>query len=74
MVFKDANAAAVRWEAKPKFYSKTEDRILTIINQARSVINNKDRKLAYKVGYLEECLNSIEESIKEEETCKGSDF
>ena len=63
MVYRDANAAAVRWEAKPRFYSKTEDRILTIINQARSVINNKDRKLAYKVGYLEECLKSIEESI-----------
>ena len=66
MVFKDASEAAVRWELKPRFYSKTEDRILTIIKQARNVINNKDRKLAYKVGYLEECLNSIEESIKEE--------
>jgi hypothetical protein len=63
MVFPDANAAAVRWESKPRFYSKTEDRILTIINQARCVINNKDRKLAYKVGYLEEALKSIEESI-----------
>jgi hypothetical protein len=67
MVFPDANAAAVRWELKPKFYSKTEDRILTIINQARCVINNKDRKLAYKVGYLEECLKSIEESITQKE-------
>ena len=67
MVYRDANAAAVRWESKPKFYSKTEDRILTIINQARSVINNKDRKLAYKVGYLEECLKSIEESITYQE-------
>jgi Zn-finger domain-containing protein len=74
MVFPDANAAAVRWELRPRFYSKTEDRILTIIKQARSVINNKDRKLAYKVGYLEECLNSIEESIKEEEAFKGEDF
>jgi hypothetical protein len=63
MVFKDANEAAVRWEAKPRFYSTTEDRILTIINQARCVINNPERKLAYKVGYLEECLKSIEESI-----------
>ena len=63
MVFKDASEAAVRWQTPPKFYSKTEDRILTIINQARSVINNKDRKLAYKVGYLEEALKSIEESI-----------
>jgi len=63
MVFPDANAAAVRWELKPKYYSKTEDRILTIINQARCVINNPERKLAYKVGYLEEALKSIEESI-----------
>jgi hypothetical protein len=67
MVYRDASEAAVRWETKPKFYSKTEDRILTIINQARSVINNKDRKLAYKVGYLEECLKSIEESITYQE-------
>jgi Zn-finger domain-containing protein len=74
MVFPDANAAAVRWELKPRFYSKTEDRILTIIKQARSVINNKDRKLAYKVGYLEESLNSIEESIKEEVDFHSSDF
>ena len=66
MVFPDANAAAVRWELKPRFYSKTEARILTIINQARCVINNPERKLAYKVGYLEESLKSIEESIKEE--------
>jgi hypothetical protein len=66
MVFPDANAAAVRWELKPRFYSKTETRILTIIQQARHVINNPERKLAYKVGYLEESLNSIEESIKEE--------
>ena len=63
MVFKDANAAAVRWELKPRFYSKTEARILTIIQQARHVINNPERKLAYKVGYLEEALKSIEESI-----------
>ena len=74
MVYKDKDAAAVRWELKPRFYSKTEARILTIINQARCVINNKDRKLAYKVGYLEEALNSIEESIKEEEAYKGEDF
>jgi len=63
VVYKDKDEAAVRWELKPKFYSKTEDRILTIIKQARCVINNKDRKLSYKVGYLEECLKSIEESI-----------
>ena len=74
MVYKDKDEAAVRWELKPRFYSKTEDRILTIIKQARSVINNKDRKLAYKVGYLEECLNSIEESIKEEVDLYATDF
>jgi Zn-finger domain-containing protein len=74
MVFKDKDAAAVRWELRPRFYSKTEERILTIIKQAHSVINNSERKLAYKVGYLEECLNSIEESIKEDETYKGTDF
>jgi hypothetical protein len=63
MVYKDKDEAAVCWELRPKFYSKTEDRILTIIKQARCVINNPERKLAYKVGYLEECLKSIEESI-----------
>jgi hypothetical protein len=68
MVFPDANAAAVRWESKPKFYSKAEARILTIIQQARHVINNPERKLAYKVGYLEETLKSIEESITESES------
>ena len=68
MVYKDKDEAAVRWELKPKFYSKTEDRILTIINQARCVINNPERKLAYKVGYLEESLKSIEESIIYQET------
>lgn len=68
MVFPNADAAAVRWQTPPKFYSKTEVRILTIIQQAHCVINNKERKLAYKVGYLEECLKSIEESITEEES------
>lgn len=68
MVYKDKDEAAVRWELRPKFYSKTEDRILTIINQARCVINNPERKLAYKVGYLEESLKSIEESIIYQET------
>jgi hypothetical protein len=63
MVYKDKNEAAIRWQTPPKFYSKTEVRILTIIQQAHCVINNKDRKLAYKVGYLEEALKSIEESI-----------
>lgn len=74
MVYKDKDEAAVRWELRPKFYSKTEDRILTIIKQARCVINNKDRKLAYKVGYLEEALKSIKESIKEEVDLYTSDF
>ena len=74
MVYKDKDEAAVRWELKPRFYSKTEARILTIIQQARNVINNPDRKLAYKVGYLEESLNSIEESIKEEVEVYTSDF
>ena len=63
MVYKNKDEAAVRWKVKPKYYLKTEDRILTIIQQARNVINNPERKLAYKVGYLEECLKSIEESI-----------
>ena len=68
VVYKDKNEAAIRWQTPPKFYSKTEVRILTIIQQAHCVINNKDRKLAYKVGYLEECLKSIEESIIYQET------
>ena len=63
MVYKDKNEAAIRWQTPPKLYSKTENRILTIIQQARCVINNPERKLAYKVGYLEEALKSIEESI-----------
>lgn len=74
MVYRDANAAAVRWELKPRFYSKSETRILTIIQQARHVINNPEKKLAYKVGYLEECLVSIKESIKEEVEVYSSDF
>jgi hypothetical protein len=68
MVYRDANEAAVRWQTPPKFYSKTEARILTIIQQALCVINNPERKLAYKVGYLEETLKSIEESITESES------
>jgi hypothetical protein len=67
VVYKDKDEAAVRWEPKPTFYSKSEDRILTIIHQARCVINNPERKLAYKVGYLEESLKSIEESITQKE-------
>ena len=67
MVYKDKDEAAVRWQTPPKFYSKTEARILTIIQQAYCVINNPEKKLAYKVGYLEECLKSIEESITQAE-------
>jgi hypothetical protein len=43
MVYKDKDEAAVRWDAKPKFYSKTEAQILTIIQQARHVINNPEK-------------------------------
>jgi hypothetical protein len=67
VVYKNKDEAAVRWQTPPKFYSKTEARILTIINQAHCVINNPERKLDYKVGYLEECLKSIEESITQTE-------
>lgn len=64
MVFKDANEAAYRWEVKPKFFTRTETRVLTIIKQAHNVINNKEHSLAYKVGYLEEAINSIKHSIE----------
>ena len=63
MVYKDKDEAAVRWQTPPKLYSKTEAQILTIIQKAHSVIHNKDKELAYKVGYLEKALKSIEESI-----------
>jgi hypothetical protein len=64
MVFKDANEAAVRWTAQPYYYSESEERILTIINQAQLYVSTKGHSLANKVGYLEECLNSIEDAVK----------
>jgi hypothetical protein len=63
VVYKDKDEAAVRWQTPPKLYSKTEAQILTIIQKAHSVIHNKDKELAYKVGYLKKALKSIEESI-----------
>ena len=63
VVYKDKDEAAIRWQTPPKLYSKTEVRILTIIQKAHSVIHNPKRELAYKVGYLEKALKSIEESI-----------
>ena len=64
MVFKDADEAAIRWEVKPKFFTRTESRILTIIQQAHHVINAKEHSLSYKVGYLEGCLENIKHSIE----------
>ena len=64
MVFKDANEAAVRWTAQPYYYSESEERILTIINQAQLYVSTKGHSLANKVGYLEECLNSIKDAVK----------
>jgi len=63
MVFPDASAAAVRWTAQPYYYSESEKRILTIINQAKLYVSTKGHTLANKVGYLEETLNSIEHAI-----------
>ena len=64
MVFRDADEAAVRWEVKPRFYTRTEDRILSIIKQAHHVTTAKEHSLSYKVGYLEGCLESIKHSIE----------
>jgi len=64
MVFKDANEAAVRWTAQPYYYSESEKKILTIINQAQLYVSTKGHSLANKVGYLEECLNSIKDAVK----------
>ena len=63
MVFKDANAAAVRWTAEPYYYSESEKRILTIIHQAKLYVTTKGHSLSNKVGYLEEALNSIEHAV-----------
>jgi len=67
MVFRDADEAAVRWEVKPRFYTRTEDRILSIIKQAHHVTTAKEHSLSYKVGYLEGCLESIKHSIENPE-------
>jgi hypothetical protein len=64
MVFKDANEAAVRWTAQPYYYSESQKKILTIINQAQLYVSTKGHSLANKVGYLEECLNSIKDAVK----------
>jgi hypothetical protein len=64
MVFKDANEAAVRWTAQPYYYSESEKRILTIIQQAKLYVTTKGHTLSNKVGYLEEALNSIEHTVK----------
>ena len=64
MVFKDANEAAVRWTAQPYYYSESEKRILTIINQAQLYVSTKGHSISNKVGYLEEALNSIEHTVK----------
>ena len=64
MVFKDANEAAVRWTEQPYYYSESEKKILTIINQAQLYVSTKGHSLANKVGYLEECLNSIKDAVK----------
>ena len=63
MVFKDASEAAVRWTAQPYYYSESEKRILTIIQQAKLYVTTKGHSLANKVGYLEEALNSIEHTV-----------
>jgi len=64
MVFKDANEAAIRWTAQPFYYSESDKRILTIINQAQLYVSTKGHSNANKVGYLEECLNSIKDAVK----------
>jgi hypothetical protein len=64
MVFKDANEAAIRWTAQPYYYSESEKRILTIIHQAELYVNTTGHSNANKVGYLEECLNSIKDAVK----------
>ena len=64
MVFKDKDEAAVRWTAQPYYYSESDKRILTIIQQAQLYVTTKGHSLANKVGYLEECLNSIKDAIK----------
>ena len=64
MVFKDANEAAIQWQPKDPPYLESEKRILTIIKQAKLYVSTKGHSLANKVGYLEECLNSIKDAVK----------
>jgi hypothetical protein len=64
MVFKDANEAAIRWTAQPYCYSESDKRILTIIHQAQLYVSTKGHSNANKIGYLEECLNSIKDAVK----------
>jgi hypothetical protein len=64
MVFKDKDEAAVRWTAQPYYYSESDKRILTIIQQAKLYVTTKGHTLSNKVGYLEEALNSIENAVK----------
>jgi hypothetical protein len=64
VVYRDANEAAIRWTAQPYYYSESDKRILTIIHQAQLYVTTKGHSLASKVGYLEECLNSIKDAVK----------
>ena len=64
MVFKDVDEAAVRWTVQPFYYSESEKRILTIIQQAKLYVSTKGYTLANKVGYLETALNSIQNAIE----------
>jgi hypothetical protein len=64
MVYKDKDEAAIRWTAQPHYYSESDKRILTIIHQAQLYVTTKGHSLANKVGYLEECLNSIKDAVK----------
>jgi hypothetical protein len=64
MVFKDKDEAAIRWPVQPYYYSESDKRILTLIHQAQLYVSTKGHSLANKVGYLEECLNSIEDAVK----------
>jgi hypothetical protein len=64
VVYKNKDEAAVRWPAQPYYYSESDKRILTIIQQAQLYVNTTGHSNANKVGYLEECLNSIKDAVK----------
>jgi hypothetical protein len=64
VVFKDKDEAAIRWPVQPYYYSESDKRILTIIHQAKLYVTTKGHSNANKVGYLEECLNSIKDAVK----------